>query len=975
MTAQIKWSDALRPNPFGSGRLNSWQTYLFAIAATAVTLWFHTAIDGLLGGRPALVMFTLPIMLSAYVGGLRGGLLATALSYFGASYYLLPPLHSFAVASSIERWQQLLLVVAGTVISIVNEALHRARRRGDIATDEYRHAEAVVRASEERLQMVTDNARVGLVMVDRDRRYTFSNTTYAEILGLASRNLVGQRVADVLAPLYEEQIRPRLDRAFDGERVEYELRRPASSGFLYYAVRYEPTIVDGSVSLVVVVITDTTEHKRAEESVRVSEARYRTLFTYAPDGIVIADPESYYIDANTSICRMLGYTRSELIGLHASDIVSQTEIEHIEPALRVINAKSDYQREWQFRRKDGTAFAAEVIATMMPDGNLLGMIRDITERKEMERATRESEERFQTMANSIPQLAWIARADGYIFWYNRRWYEYTGTTPEQMEGWGWQIVHSPEILPTVMERWTGAIDSGEPFDMEFPLLGANGRFRKFLTRVQPLKDSEGRVANWFGTNTDVEALKQAEEEVRILNAELGQRVIERTRQLEAANADLRHSRAELSVLFESLPGLYLVLTPNLKIVSASDAYLKATMTTREGIVGRDIFEVFPDNPNDPGTSAVSYMRASIGRVLQNATSDIMAITRHDIRRPDGIFEVRYWNPINAPMFGVDREIKYIVHRVEDVTEFVLQKSQAADSTAELSARVQKMEAEIFQSSQKLQTTNRELEAANSSLEAYSSAVSRDLRVAEAADRMKSVFLATMSHELRTPLNSIIGFTGIVLQGMAGPLNPEQAKQLGMVQGSAQHLLELINDVLDLSKIEAGQLEVHAEPFDLRASLERVTALIMPLADKKRLTLTSIVSSAVGHMNSDRRRVEQILINLLSNAIKFTESGGVTLTVDRVAGFRSSPDAEPRPALRLQVTDTGMGIKPDDLLTLFQPFRQIDDGLSRQSEGTGLGLAICRRLAILLEGEVSAASEWSKGSVFTVTLPMRDASEP
>jgi signal transduction histidine kinase/CHASE3 domain sensor protein len=229
--------------------------------------------------------------------------------------------------------------------------------------------------------------------------------------------------------------------------------------------------------------------------------------------------------------------------------------------------------------------------------------------------------------------------------------------------------------------------------------------------------------------------------------------------------------------------------------------------------------------------------------------------------------------------------------------------------------------------------------------------------AESADRLKSAFLATMSHELRTPLNSIGGFTGILLQELAGPLNPEQRKQLEMVRGSARHLLALINDVLDLSKIEAGEMRVAHERIDLRAVIEAAVASVRPLAESKGLVLRADATAAQPVV-SDGHRVGQILLNLLSNAIKFTDRGEVTLTTVAKGA-----------TVRIHVADTGVGIARENLAMLFQPFRQLETGLDWRHDGTGLGLAICRRLAELLGGRIDAESEWRKGSVFTLTLPL------
>lgn len=231
--------------------------------------------------------------------------------------------------------------------------------------------------------------------------------------------------------------------------------------------------------------------------------------------------------------------------------------------------------------------------------------------------------------------------------------------------------------------------------------------------------------------------------------------------------------------------------------------------------------------------------------------------------------------------------------------------------------------------------------------------------AEAANRLKSIFLATMSHELRTPLNSIIGFTGILLQGLAGKLSSEQAKQIGMVQSSSRHLLELINEVLDISKIEAGEMEMYISTFDVAESISSVIESLVPVSQKSNIDLTLKIALEVGQISTDRRRFEQILVNLIGNAIKFTVRGEVQVHCLVKENH-----------LIVKITDTGIGISHDDLKHLFVEFSQLNSGLTRSKDGAGLGLSISRKLAHLLDGEITIKSVFGEGSTFTVVLPLR-----
>ncbi|MGA9335454.1 MAG: ATP-binding protein [Rudaea sp.] len=233
--------------------------------------------------------------------------------------------------------------------------------------------------------------------------------------------------------------------------------------------------------------------------------------------------------------------------------------------------------------------------------------------------------------------------------------------------------------------------------------------------------------------------------------------------------------------------------------------------------------------------------------------------------------------------------------------------------------------------------------------------------AESSDRMKSEFLANMSHELRTPLNAIIGFTGTLLMKLPGPLTVDQEKQLSTIRNSARHLLSLINDLLDVAKIESGKVELKLEPTSCASVVEDVATTLRPLAESKGLQFLILLPEDDVVLRTDRRALNQIAINLANNAIKFTETGNVTIAIAK----RRHAD---RAMVEISFSDTGVGIKPEDQTQLFQAFSQIDASTARRHEGTGLGLHLSLKLAELLGGSITFHSEYGKGSTFILMFP-------
>ena len=635
------------------------------------------------------------------------------------------------------------------------------------------------------------------------------------------------------------------------------------------------------------------------------------------------------------------------------------------------------------------------------------------------------------------------------------------------------------------------------------------------------------------------------------------------------------------LLFEASPTPFLILTPDFKIVAVSDSYLCATMTRRHDIIGKYLFEVFPDNPNDPAATGVHNLRNSLNKVLATRQPDQMAIQKYDVRRPaeeGGAFEERYWSPLNTPVCNEKGEINYIIHRVEDVTqrlrteealreneehlrllvngvrdyailmldpsgqvaswnqgaerikgykaneivgrhfsifyppedvqggkpehellraiaegryqeegwrirkdgsrfwadvvitaltdgtgklrgfskitrdvtdrkrvEDALEKSKenlrallelAPDAVVTvdeqgtivlvngqteklfgyqrhelLGERIEKLIPErvrdghsqhrasysrkpctrpmgaglelyalrkdgtefpveislgTIQTSEGFRVissirdvserkkTQRQIEQQNRELEIRN-------REAERATKLKSKFLATMSHELRTPLNAIVGFSELLAEGTAGELNDKQKRFVGHIKQGSAHLLQLINDILDLSKIEAGQLELRCDEFQIGDALPEVLSTIRPLAIAKNIQVEHDLKTE-RPVYADRIRFKQILYNLLSNAVKFTPKGG-RIRIDCVdkEGF-----------ICIAVNDTGIGIRAEEQELIFEEFRQVEGSKNAPVEGTGLGLAITKRLVEQQGGRISLESAPGKGSQFTFTLPAGSA---
>jgi signal transduction histidine kinase len=455
-------------------------------------------------------------------------------------------------------------------------------------------------------------------------------------------------------------------------------------------------------------------------------------------------------------------------------------------------------------------------------------------------------------------------------------------------------------------------------------------------------------------------------------------------------------KPDFRVLFESAPGLYLVLTPELIIVAVSNAYLRATMTQRESILGRHIFEVFPDNPDDANASGVRNLRASLEHVIATGAPDAMAVQKYDIRRPDsegGGFEERFWSPINSPVFNGGNHVRYIIHRVEDVTEFVRLKQLGLERERDheaLRVRAETMESEIFLRAQELQESNRQLRKTNDELARINAerAESRDIlqaalssseenlarlaqahverqreidearAAAEAANRAKDAFLGVVSHELRTPLNVIQGW----VWHLKRPDAPPQARlrAIEVIERNITLQARLVEDLIDLAGASAGKLQTRKRLVDIGAVCEAAVEMESVAALTKNIDIQWHAPDDPIFIWGDADRLQQAVNNLLANAIKFTpQHGTIAVSARRV-----------RTRAQVEVRDSGIGVAPEFLPKMFDPFEQADQSARRRFGGLGLGLAIVKQIATVHGGTASAMSAGvNQGTTMLLEFPI------
>ncbi len=665
------------------------------------------------------------------------------------------------------------------------------------------------------------------------------------------------------------------------------------------------------------------DFRGAKDRAERQEERYRDLVENLAEVVYTLDEDGRVTYLSPTFEALSGYTVDEALGRKAIDFAHPDDVKQLAENIERGLAGHPAPIEVRFITKSGNTIWVRTNSRFVEVESrrqLSGTLSDITERKKTEAALRESEGRFREMAENSRDILWI--------WTLKYEIEYVSPAFEDLTGHSRQRLYEQSAaLPGIFhpDDRQGLVEAlekvrhGSFAELEGRFICADASMRWFRGWGTPLRDADGKFTRMAGIWRDIHDAKQADEEKTAL-LEIANEI---TGTLELHEIlDRVHRRVTELLPCDSAFTFY--WDPDRQVLSLAGLYgAPAELVARLGV-----WEFRPGEP--------IALELGAGRTV--VINDI-----HD----------QSWLP-------ADRLENLSVSALIGVPLVVRKRVYGACFAAQLISSGRKFDAAKVR---RFEGVVRLLALACQSADLHEQA-QRLLEESMAANRHKSAFLANMSHELRTPLNAIIGFSEVLGERTFGELNDKQAEYINDIHASGQHLLALINDILDLSKIEAGRLELTLAEFDLPSTFDNALNLMKERASRRGVTLRKEMDGDLGAITADERKVRQVLINLLSNAVKFTEPGGTVTLRGRAAGDE----------LQISVVDTGVGIKEEDREVIFEEFRQAGGDYSQKHEGTGLGLALSRRLVELHGGRIWVESEAEKGSTFAFTLPIRMATE-
>ncbi len=629
--------------------------------------------------------------------------------------------------------------------------------------------------------------------------------------------------------------------------------------------------------------------------------QYTELYDFAPVGYFTLGKNGDIQKVNLNGALALGMERAALMKRHLGQYVTDEYRNDFNFLLQKVYASGMNQTcEVMLLKRDHDPFWAQLEAVCSVNGETVQLVLvDISERKQAEAALATEKRRLADIVEGIRVGSWEWNVQSGETVFNERWAEIIGYTLN-------------ELAPISIETWTKFT---HPDDLKHSVELLERHFKGELDYYEMEVRMRHKNGHWIWVLDRGKVATRTEDGRPLLMSGSHQDITER----KLAEEALHEGEEQYRTLVEQLPAI-IYIDDNTK-VEGRTAYTSPQIETILGFTPQEWQVESPDlwskqvHPDDLERAHAGYMRCFLYGEAFDA--------EYRIHASDGRL---LWFRDQAVMLPNENGKPHLIHGVIfDITERKQAEETIREYAANLERRVEQRTAELIR-----------------------------------ANRVKDEFLANMSHELRTPLNGILGFSESLLEGIRGPLTDRQSAAVEIIQSSGRHLLELINDVLDVSKIEAGKFEFHPEFVSVNDICHSSLNFIKELANKKYIAVEYSPSPEAASIVADPRRMKQILVNLLNNAVKFTpEKGKVTLKVQT--------DSE-RSQMRFSVTDTGIGIAPDDLSKLFKPFVQLDSSLSRQYEGTGLGLMLVQKLVEMHSGEVQVESAAGSGSCFTVILP-------